>query len=989
MTIKPIKITSEWLPGEGFLVWGDHHDKHYSQKLSLTQDLRYCLFIKHQPSFYGTFIDVLRHDDRFVIKLPPRTALDFFTEITWGENVDLQWSEEIIKLREIAPRVRKIMVAGLWRPDFDRWRTGQRGWIIDWPNDNPFTEKRFKIPYLEEWSGLIINELIEKNQKIGQAWKVIIRTYPLIEPCQSAQFPFTGNGEEWLEAIGWNINKTPFKTCLELAEPDEDTSIWKLNIILQDKSDPERFIYWKSSGNSTGEKFPAEWLAHLNQIRRDLTRWTSILPGLAVSRETYINSTAEEVKTPPSAPSFKTAFPNEGGDQQDCPEILRHELSEVEAWEFLNTGSIQLSQAGYTVLLPKWWEELPELKPFLKIKTHSFSGSWRESCIGVNQIVQFDWSLAIGDTELTGEEFRRFAEKKRRLMKVRGRWVQLNPSLLRKILQYVRKKEGLPLSEILHLHLLADAPPAPEAHNPEKEEAFHIELELSGQLANMVEQLNNLSSIPVVDTAGTFQGRLRNYQRTGASWLLFLRRFGLGCCLADDMGLGKTVQWIAYLLKVKECEEQTLPSLLICPTSVLGNWKKELERFAPVLKVYLYYGPQRARGKEFSSEVAGTDLVITSYNLTHLDEEELCSVEWDCICLDEAQNIKNAYTKQAAAVRKFTGRHRVVLTGTPMENRLTELWSIFDFINPGYLGSSGEFSRRFVSSIERKKDKQGIERVQRLIRPFLLRRLKNDPAIELDLPAKQELKDYIPLTIEQAYLYENVIHELFDQLKNIDGMARRGLILSAIIRLKQLCDHPALLLKEDAPSGLRDRSNKINRLLEVVEALRQEGDRCLIFTQFVKMGHLLQQALEKELGEQAFFLHGGTPRKQREEMITQFQAPSRSGREDCNVFILSLKAVGLGLNLTSANHVIHFDRWWNPAVENQATDRSYRIGQAKNVLVHKFISLGTVEERIDEMIERKNGLNELIIGGGETWITEIPTSDLRDIFALRKEWIGV
>ncbi|MDD4169680.1 MAG: DEAD/DEAH box helicase [Desulfotomaculaceae bacterium] len=966
MTIKPIKISTEWLSGEGFLIWGDHEDHHYYQSSILTKELKFCLFARHQTSFYGTFIDICNYNDRFVIKLPPRAALDFFTETIWVGTLHWQWSEEIIKLREIAPKIKETLAAGLWRPDFERWREGQRGWLIDWPDDSEFTKKRSGIPYLQEWADLVINELIEQNQDIKQAWEVVTGTYPLLQPGQGLQFNFTGNEEEWLEVIGWNLNKTPFKTCLELAEPDADNDNWRFNIILQDKKNPNKIAYWEPADHGAGANIPAAWLEHQDQVGRDLKRWTSILPELAV---------------PPDA----------GQDQPEGQAILGRELSEADAWEFLSTGSIQLARAGYTVLLPKWWEEVQKLKPSLKVKTRSSVGSWGESCVGVNQIVQFDWNLAIGDLELTEEEFRQFAEKKRRLIQIRGKWVQLDPALLKKIHKFVRKHKGLPLGEILHMHILADSPALPEKEEqePGAEEALRIELELSGQLAQMVEQLNHLSTVPVVETAATFQGQLRNYQKTGASWLLFLRRFGLGSCLADDMGLGKTIQWIAYLLKVKESEGKTLPSLLICPTSVLGNWKKELERFAPGLKVYLHYGPRRARGEDFPPAVAEVDLVITSYNLTHLDEAEFCSIEWDCICLDEAQNIKNAYTKQATAVRKFTGRHRVAMTGTPMENRLTELWSIFDFINPGYLGSGGEFSRRFVRVIERKKDRQDIERVQRLIRPFLLRRLKSDPAIELDLPAKQELKDYIPLTLEQASLYENVIHELFEQLEDVNSIARRGRILSAITRLKQICDHPALLLKEDIPSDIRERSNKIQRLLEMVEELRQEGDRCLIFTQFVKMGHLLQYVLEKELGEQAFFLHGGTARKQRDDMIARFQETPRSDRAACNVFILSLKAGGLGLNLTAANHVFHFDRWWNPAVENQATDRSHRIGQAKNVLVHKFISLGTMEERIDEMIERKSGLNELIVGGGETWITEIPTSELRDIFALRKEWIGV
>jgi SNF2 family DNA or RNA helicase len=328
------------------------------------------------------------------------------------------------------------------------------------------------------------------------------------------------------------------------------------------------------------------------------------------------------------------------------------------------------------------------------------------------------------------------------------------------------------------------------------------------------------------------------------------------------------------------------------------------------------------------------------------------------------------------------------MTGTPMESRLTELWLIFDFIMPGYLGSSGEFSRKFVSAIEKKRDAEDISRVQRLLRPFLLRRVKSDPLIELDLPEKQEQKEYIPLTVEQASLYESVLHDLFDKLENSNGMARRGVILSTLSKLKQVCDHPLLVLKNDPPEHITGRSKKVERLLEMIAELRQKGDRCLVFTQFIRMGQLLQEVLMKELGEQAYFLHGGTPRKVRDEMVARFQGQASDPGENCNIFILSLKAGGLGLNLTAANHVFHFDRWWNPAVENQATDRSHRIGQNRHVMVHKFISLGTMEERIDEVLERKSGLNEQIVDGGEAWITEISTRELRELFSLRKEWVG-
>jgi SNF2 family DNA or RNA helicase len=415
----------------------------------------------------------------------------------------------------------------------------------------------------------------------------------------------------------------------------------------------------------------------------------------------------------------------------------------------------------------------------------------------------------------------------------------------------------------------------------------------------------------------------------------------------------------------------------------------EIRRFAQPLRVHLHYGPQRLKGRAFEQAVMSgdVDLVLTSYNLAMLDEDELSSVEWDSICLDEAQNIKNAHTKQASAIRRLNGFHRIAMTGTPIENRLTELWSIFEFTNPGYLGTERDFAHSFATRIERDRDPEALQAVQRLIRPFLLRRVKTDPAIQLDLPEKNETKVFVSLTSEQGSLYENYIRDMFARMDRLSQMERRGHILAALTKLKQLCNHPALFLKEGQQTAWHQRSNKVERLTEMVLELRQEGDKCLIFTQFVETGRLLQRILQEELGEQVPLLHGGTPKQTRDAMIAHFQNTSLPEDEQTHVFILSLRAGGIGLNLTAANHVFHFDRWWNPAVENQATDRAYRIGQTRNVQVHKFITLGTLEERIDELIENKLGLSSDIVGTGERWLTELSDRELKDLFALRAEWV--
>jgi len=365
--------------------------------------------------------------------------------------------------------------------------------------------------------------------------------------------------------------------------------------------------------------------------------------------------------------------------------------------------------------------------------------------------------------------------------------------------------------------------------------------------------------------------------------------------------------------------------------------------------------------------------------LTHRDFEYLSAVQWHRVALDEAQNIKNPAAKQSIAVRSLRAVHRIALTGTPIENRLSELWSILDFLNPDYLGAASEFRRRFAVPIERYHDSDRAERLRHLIRPFVLRRLKSDPSIEVDLPDKMEMKVFCTLTREQAALYEAVVNEMLGEIDRSEGMQRRGLILAALVKLKQVCNHPTQFLNDG--SSLPGRSGKCDRLTEMIDEVLAEGDRALIFTQYRQMGDLLQRLLQDAFGREVLFLHGGTPRKHRDRMVERFQDMN----EDAPLFLLSLKAGGFGLNLTAANHVFHFDRWWNPAVEDQATDRAHRVGQTRRVQVHKFLCLGTLEERIDVLLEEKRNLADNIVGSGEEWLTELSTDQLRDLFALSQE----
>ncbi|RXT15420.1 DEAD/DEAH box helicase [Ammoniphilus sp. CFH 90114] len=791
----------------------------------------------------------------------------------------------------------------------------------EWGWTFPISEESL-LPYTQDWA-----EILLKQEGMDMIHHPLLRS--------EAEQREHWTEEEWLIAIGWKEDPVPFRIALKLLEPTGNES-WSLQLVLQDPTHQDLHYAYPFVLSD----IPSDWIPFIVQVDRYLERLVTLLPWFHI-------------------------------------DYLSRELEDQEAWFFLSEGSRMLVEAGFIVLLPSWWSQLEKRKPRLVARVQS---SVTQSELGLDQLMRFDWKLSVGDITLSEEQFLEVMKQKKQLIRVNGKWIQLDASVLErlhKLMRELQNKEGLTLGQILESHFQQE----------DTEHPTDIQVELNSSLLTMLQQLQEISTLPIVTPPASLQATLRPYQMEGYSWLLFLRRFGLGGCLADDMGLGKTIQWISYLLYLKENEPLKEPSLLICPTSVLGNWQKELRRFAPSLKVYIHYGGARKKGEEFSVVVHNADIVLTTYNLSHLDSDELQSVKWNAIGLDEAQNIKNVYTKQAAAVRQLSGRHRVAMTGTPIENRLTELWSIFDFINPGYLGSLRDFTRRFVNPIEKEKDKELIRQIQRMIRPFLLRRVKTDPKIQLNLPEKFESKEYLSLTVEQASLYEVVLQELFSKIELVSPMERRGIILASLTKLKQICNHPDLFLKADNKKSTIDFSPKVERLLQMVEELRQEGDKCLIFTQYVEMGNILKNTLEQELNESVQFLHGGTPREKRDEMILRFQDESLSNENQTNIFILSLKAGGIGLNLTAANHVFHIDRWWNPAVESQATDRAYRIGQTRRVQVHKFITLGTLEEKIDDMMERKLGLSEQIVGSSEQWITELSQDDLKELLTLHKEWV--
>jgi SNF2 family DNA or RNA helicase len=638
-----------------------------------------------------------------------------------------------------------------------------------------------------------------------------------------------------------------------------------------------------------------------------------------------------------------------------------------------------LEDAGFTVIVPSWWTRQGRRRARVRLSTHARSNgrAAARSFFSLDSVVDYTYQLSIDGQPVSAEEWRQLVEAKTPLVRFRGQWMELNRDELQEMLTLWEKRHEeepeLTLLDLLRLEA----------------EGEDLEWEHDDTLEEVLAALQEKSAPEVLSEPEHFQGVLREYQKQGVAWLRYLERLHLNPCLADDMGLGKTVQVIAQLVAERNEEPGLPPTLLIAPTSVLGNWRKEVERFAPHLRVLVHHGPARHKGASaFEEACAQTDMVVTSFVLARLDEKLLRGVRWQRIVVDEAQNIKNPASAQTRAITKLgTGPgnsvpHRVALTGTPVENRLRDLWSIFNFLNPGYLGKEAQFRRAFETPIQRDNDPERSVALRRLVEPFILRRLKTDRTIIQDLPDKVEQNVYCNLTTEQASLYEAVVRDVEAAIEDAEGMERRGIILATLMKLKQICNHPAQFLHDGSPFTA-ERSHKLQRLAEMLEEVLAEEESALVFTQFTEAGEALERHLRRTLHCDTYYLHGGTSMKRREEMVAAFQDPASPPA----VFVLSTRAGGTGLNLTRANHVFHFDRWWNPAVEDQATDRAFRIGQRRNVFAHKFVALGTVEERINAMIEEKKGLAASIVGNDEGWLTELDNAAFKDLIALRRSAI--
>lgn len=628
--------------------------------------LRSLLFAWHKASWYGADVEELRMGSHSILKLSPLLAIDYLSSPAPVRLLHIIWTDRLSVMIQLASHIRHILINGWFVPDWVNWTESNRSWMAYFPDEESERKENWEALLqdafnngdtgISSWLGEAVEDMLLADEELKAIWTSI--------GAESGEGVLRRKGtdeQEWLIAIGIERDMLPFRTALQLVEPSGG-NVWRLRPVLQSREGGAWFPIGrdaKSTGwvaEETDEQIsiPEEWHPLLSsKMDKEVVRWINVLPQLE-----------DELRM---------------GD-------LKEVLSEQEAWTFLEHGSIALLEAGSPVLLPAWWEAVRSRKLRLKAKMKSSVGSSAQSMFGLDQIVQFDWKLALGDVNLSEGEFLKMAEENRRLFQVGDEWVHLDPQDVEQIKQWLKrvgKRKGLSFRDVLEMHLRGGSD---LDIGGDLEAELRAEVELNEHLTAWLEQLQHISQIPLVDPPDTFLGELRPYQQQGVSWLLFLRKFGLGGVLADDMGLGKTIQFMAYLISIKEMENEVSgPSLLICPTSVIGNWEKELKRFAPSLRVMLHYGSKRLKGAELEEAAGEADLFITSYSLAQLDEEELSLVAWNALCLDEAQNIKNVYTKQSSAIRRLSAHHRIALTGTPMENRLTELWSIYDFINPGYL----------------------------------------------------------------------------------------------------------------------------------------------------------------------------------------------------------------------------------------------------------------------------------------------------------------
>lgn len=813
---------------------------------------------------------------------------------------------------------------------------------------------------LRHFAEVIVNQIIESSlQKLPQVFTKkmqydFLETILLEQQTDNPIRTVTKVPEEFQQWHQWqqkflqSHQKSVLQLGFQLDEADaEQIDNWRLNFVLCSHKDPSFKLdlaeFW-SEGDGYQELITQLFGDNIEQ---------QVLVNLAHAARIY----------PKLWQGMETAEPSH---------LI---LSLGDAFSFLQESAWILEDAGFRVIIPARLTPKGRRRAKMRLrigdKKKSSTTASAKSYLSFDSLSNYHYEFSMGDETVSPEEWQQLVDMKTPLVNFRGQWMQLDREKMQEMLAFWQQQKDNP-----------DTLSVQELLRKLAEEGDSLEVDNNDNLAEMLAKLNDSSQFSLIENPAGLKAQLRDYQKRGVSWLRYLETLGLNGCLADDMGLGKTMQVIATLILEKQ-ENQSAPTLLIAPTSVIGNWEKEVQRFAPHLKTLIHHGSQRNKdSKEFSKLCSGLDMLITSYTLARKDNALLTSIDWHRVVLDEAQNIKNPKSAQTKAILKLKANHRLALTGTPVENRLMDLWSIFNFLNPNYLGKQTQFRKTYELPIQRDNNQIKSTVLKQLIQPFLLRRLKTDKNIIKDLPDKIESKQYCNLSKEQASLYQAVVKDVEEQLEEKEGIERQGLMLSTLMKLKQICNHPMQFL-QDGSAFTSERSHKLERISDMLAEAIEEGDSVLVFTQFTEIGEQLVQYLNKDKHCPTHYIHGGVSRKKREQMINDFQDPDSPP----SIFVLSLKAGGVGITLTRANHVFHFDRWWNPAVENQATDRAFRIGQKKNVFVHKFITLGTLEERIDQMIEDKQKMADNIVGNDESWLTKLDNQAFKELIALNKNSI--
>lgn len=872
------------------------------------------LFFTYEANVYG----LLTNRADFTIEVSTAELLDIFS--TSFQHPFINWSganeESIEWLKKVYALQAYWQEPALW----------SHAVIAD-----DFSSLTFPIDHID--SALLETAVQQKLSQVG----LILADLPKL-------LPFFLRG-------GWPLDQArqagAVSVSLRLSEPEEDADVWLLETVLSTATTKN---YWtpaiRKQSLPIEEALPTKWRMFATEITQQQQQIVELLSIDMINSDIFIRVTLEDL---------------------EVRSFLREDLARLQA-------------LGFDVVLPAWLKDLKQSKIRVRVTTSNVS---TRKVAGLDDILTFKWQFSMNGQTISAEQFKKLVDEKREFIRIGTEWFRVDANWMQEMRELMQQAEdeSWTVRELLFRELPEDlsAPLEEEDADDALRDDPIFALEIQQSLKAYMEQLLEKKGLPAVSIPLSLQTELRPYQLEGFEWLVFMRQQGFGACLADDMGLGKTVQLITYLLHIYESSTYTKPSIIICPTSVLGNWQKELARFAPSLIVHTHYQANRAKDEEFKQLVTAEKphVILSTYGTVSQDTEFLQDIEWATVVLDEAQNIKNMQTLQSKAIRKLLGDHHIALTGTPVENRLSELWAIFDFIHKGYLGSFGRFNEEFILPIERDESESHKQKLRAKIQPFLLRRTKRDPHLQLNLPDKLESNEYCPLTTEQASLYEGYILETLDQLEQLTGFQKKGRVLKMLSKLKQLCNHPALYLKEpfeDAETMLA-RSTKLERIVQMAAEIVDNGEQCLIFTQYIGMGQLLQHCFSEIYNVDAPFLTGAMPKQQRDRLVEAFQAG------DFPIFILSLKAGGTGLNLTAANHVLHADRWWNPAVENQATDRAYRIGQTQFVQVHKFVTIGTIEEKIDKMLVQKSALSEELIQSSQ-WLTELEDQELRDLITL-------